>query len=154
MAAAMSLKALLSNSPTLAYHFLMLLRPASLSHFWAKIILRECARLYAISISGYSSKSISARSLWLGVHFSGDTISRYLLRMSSSAFVSLFFSLSGWYAALLRIGLPSASTSGFPLLIRSFIIALKSSLALATSVITSRRCPMRISCNASRQNSW
>jgi len=30
--------------------------------------------------------------------------------MSSSAFVSLFFSLSGWYAALLRIGLPSASS--------------------------------------------
>jgi len=89
----MSLKALLSNSLTLAYYFLMLLRPASLLHFWAKLILRECVRLYAISISGYSSKSISARSFWLGVHFSGDTINRYLLRMSSSAFVSLFFSI-------------------------------------------------------------
>ena len=32
---------LLSNSPTLAYYFLMLLRPAALSHFWAKLILRE-----------------------------------------------------------------------------------------------------------------
>lgn len=104
----MSLNALLSNSHTLAYHFLMLLRPASLSHFWANIILRECVRLYAFSISGYSSKSISAHSLWLAVHFSGDTISRYLLRMNSSAFVSLFLSLSGWYAASLRIGLPSA----------------------------------------------
>lgn len=152
MATAMSLNALLSNSPTLAYHFLMLLRPAALSHFWAKLILRECVRLYAVSMSGCSSNSISARSLWLEVHFSGDTISRYLLRISNSAFVSLFLSLSGWYAALLRMGLPSASTSGYPLLIRSYIIALKSSLALATSVITSRRWPMRISCNASRQN--
>ena len=148
----MSLNALLSNSPTLAYHFLMLLRPASLSHFWANIILRECVRLYAFSISGYSSKSISARSLWLAVHFSGDTISRYMLRMNSSAFVSLFLSLSGWYAASLRIGLPSASTSGFPLSARSLIIAPKPSLALAAFVIDSRRCPIRISCNASRQN--
>lgn len=75
MAAAMSLKALLSNSPTLAYHFLILLRPASLSHFWAKIILRECVRLYAISISGYSSKSISARSLCLGSLHNGHEAS-------------------------------------------------------------------------------
>ena len=36
MATAMSLNALLSNSPILAYHFLMLLRPVALLHFWAK----------------------------------------------------------------------------------------------------------------------
>ena len=50
----------------------------------------------------------------------------------------LYYVFPGHLHNRVEMGLPSASTRGFPLLIRSLIIALKSSLALATSVITSR----------------
>ena len=52
----MSLNALLSNSPILAYHFLMLLRPAALSHFWAKstVILVVQEQLFLWCKNSYS----------------------------------------------------------------------------------------------------
>ena len=52
----MSLNALLSNSLILAYHFLMLLRPAALSHFWAKstVILVVQEQLFLWCKNSYS----------------------------------------------------------------------------------------------------
>ena len=62
MAAAMSLNALLSNSPILVYHFLMLLRPAALSHFWAKstviLVVQEQLLLWYKNSYYYGTRTV------------------------------------------------------------------------------------------------
>ena len=84
----MTLKEWNPVSSTLLYHRAIDKRAASFIVFLEKIMRSEWRNTYAVFMSGYASKSISALCSCLSAHLSADLNSRYRERKSNSLRVS------------------------------------------------------------------